>query len=240
MYKLSNKFIERRFYVCVVGCGGTGGYASESLCRLLPQHATLILIDHDRVEERNLVRQNFISSELGGFKSEVLAKRLSQRFDRGVGFSTLPVSMVSLPTPGLIIGCVDNGIARRDIAKQVSLSFTTNSYTYPSWWVDAGNGDNYGQVIIGNGNTVAFDERDPECCYELPLPSIKRPDLLKQAPQPQSCAENDEQNPTINLVMAALLVDVVRRILEGTCSWSQVYLDLELGALTPVDIPLPK
>jgi len=240
VYRLSNKFVQGSFYVSVVGCGGTGGYAAESLCRLLPRNAAIILIDPDRVEERNLSRQNFARSELGGFKSEVLAKRLSQRFDRGVGYSTLPVAMVKLPTPGLVIGCVDNGIARRDIARQVTSAFTSVYYGYPSWWVDAGNGDSYGQVIIGNGNRVAFREDEPERCWELPLPTIRRPELLKQAPQQLGCAQNDEQNPTINLVMAAVVVDVVRRIIEGTCPWSQLYLDLEAGTLTPVFIQATK
>jgi molybdopterin/thiamine biosynthesis adenylyltransferase len=240
VYRLKNTFVERRFCVSIVGCGGTGGYAAESLCRLLWRHATLILIDNDRVEERNLARQNFLRNEIGEFKSEVLAKRLSQRFNRGVGYSTLPVSKVHLPTPGLVIGCVDNGLARKDIARQVRIAFDSYSLSIPSWWVDAGNGDCYGQVIIGNGAKVTFEDREPECCYELPLPTIQQPDLLKQAPQPQSCALNDEQNPTINLVMASLVVDVVRRILEGTCPWSQLYLDLQAGTLTPVYISSPK
>ena len=236
MYRLKNTFRERRFYVSLVGCGGTGGHAAESLCRILPSYSELILIDHDRVEERNLARQNFTRSELDGLKSEVLAKRLSQKFGRGVGYSTLPVSMVNLPSPGLVIGCVDNGIARREIEKKAWASFQNSYYQYPSWWVDAGNGDSYGQVIIGNGRQVSFDDKQPEVCWELPMPTIQRPDLLKQAPRERSCAEIDEQNPTINLVMAALVVDVVRRIIEGTCPWSQLYLDLEAGALTPVYI----
>lgn len=240
MYKLSNTFVERRYCVTIVGCGGTGGYATESLSRLLPKQAHLVLIDHDRIEERNLIRQNFLRSELGQFKSEVLAKRLSQRFNRGISYSTLPVSMVTLPSPGLVISCVDNGIARRHIAQKVVASFNNNSYQYPSWWVDAGNGDTYGQLIIGNGNITAFRDKDPECCYELPLPTIQRPELLKQAPRPQSCAQDDEQSPTINLMMAALVTDVVRRIIEGTCPWSQLYLDLQAGALTPIYIQPPK
>jgi len=240
VYRLSNDFTERKFYVSLVGCGGTGGHAAESLCRLLPRNASLILIDYDRVEERNLARQNFIRDDIGGFKSEVLAKRLAQKFNRGVSYSTLPVSMVRLPGPGIVIGCVDNGIARKEIETRVKTDFSLGHCYYSSWWVDAGNGDSYGQVVIGNGYKVRFEEKDPESCYELPLPTIQRPELLKQAPQQRGCAENDEQNPTINLAMAAIVVDVVRRIIEGTCPWSQLYLDLQAGSLTPVYIAAPK
>jgi hypothetical protein len=238
VYSLQNTFLEREFYVSIVGCGGTGGYVAESLCRLLPRRAFPILIDPDRVEERNLTRQNFIRSELGEFKSEALAKRLSQKFDRLVGYSTLPVAMVKLLSPGLIIGCVDNGIARKNISQQYEKSDYSNTpfYRYSTWWVDAGNGRDYGQIIIGNGFRTYFEDKSPEICDELPLPTIQQPDLLKQAPQLQSCAQDDEQSPTINLVMASLVVDVVRRILEGTCPWSQLYVDLQVGTLTPVYI----
>lgn len=240
MYRLKNSFRERGFYVTVVGCGGTGGYVAESMCRLLPVNADLILIDHDRVEERNLARQNFTRDELGELKSEALAKRLSQKFGRGVGYATLPVSMMEFRAPGLVIGCVDNGPARKQIENKALTSFDSNPYSYPSWWIDAGNGDNYGQILIGNGRKPEFDDKDAELCWQLPVPTIQRPDLLNQVPQQRGCAEIDEQNPTINLVMAALVVDVTRRTIDGTCPWMQLYLDLETGMLTPIMIPRNK
>jgi len=45
--------------------------------------------------------------------------------------------------------------------------------TTRSWWIDAGNGDCWGQVLIGNadlkGLKGAFDP-EKEVCYALPLP----------------------------------------------------------------------
>ena len=101
------------YEVVVVGCGGTGGWVAESLCRVLPQEAHLILVDYDRVEVPNLLRQNFTRADLDQFKSECLAKRLSSKYDRAIGYSTLPFNF---ETRGIIVGCVDNGAARRDIA----------------------------------------------------------------------------------------------------------------------------
>jgi len=34
--------------------------------------------------------------------------------------------------------------------------------------------------------------------------------------------------------MAALMLEVVRRLIDGTCSWMQLYLDMETGSLVPV------
>jgi len=234
VYRLDNSFAEHPFTVTVAGCGGTGGFVAGGLCRLLPQHARLVLVDHDRVEERNLLRQNFTPQDIGHFKSEALAHSLARKTGRMVGYSTYPVAMVSLESPGLVLGCVDNGPARRDIAHH----FSEHSY-YNRWWVDAGNGENYGQILIGNRSRRllnSFDE-ESEKCLVLPLPTMQMPSLLSQAPGTRSCADAvlaGEQGPTINQVMAALMLEVVRRLIEGTCSWMQLYLDMEAGSLVPV------
>lgn len=234
MYRLDNSFIRGRFTVTVVGCGGTGGFAAEGLCRILPPSADLVLMDHDRVEERNLGRQNFAHEDLGRFKSEALARRLAQRYRRPIGYSLLPMALAEVKYPGLIIGCVDNGPARRDIALKVG-----NTYV-PLWWVDAGNGENYGQVVVGNQHarnlSLSFDA-ERRTCFALPLPTIQRPELLAQVPRGRDCAGavlDGEQRPAINQAMAALVVEVVRRLIEGSCPWMQLYLDLEAGTLVPM------
>ncbi len=230
MYRLSNDFTRHRYTVTVVGCGGTGGFTAESLCRFLPEEATLVLVDHDRVEERNLTRQCFSRQDLGRFKSETLAHRLAQKFDRPVGYSTLPVAMAELSLPGLVIGCVDNGLARRDIARAVK-----GMIHECSWWVDAGNGENYGQVVIGNTDVASDLLPTGDIYYGLPLPTMQKPELLSQAPRARDCASiAEEQGPTINLTMAAVVVEVVRRLIAGTCSWVQLYIDMEAGTLVPV------
>jgi len=231
MYKLSSKFAGQKFTVTVVGCGGTGGFVAESLSRLLPEHADLVLVDHDRVEEINLLRQNFYHEDLGGFKSEILAHRLSRKFNRPIGYSTLPVAMVQFAFPGLVIGCVDNGPARRNIAR----AFEGKIQSSVSWWVDSGNGDNYGQVIVGNSNVASYWSPTEDIYYQLPLPTIQKPELMNQAPKTRGCAEvAEEQGPTINLTMAAVVVEVVRRLIAGTCHWIQLYVDMEAGILVPV------
>jgi tRNA A37 threonylcarbamoyladenosine dehydratase len=47
--------------IVLVGCGGTGGYLAEALCRLLVgRRGSLHLVDHDRVEAHNVARQSFL------------------------------------------------------------------------------------------------------------------------------------------------------------------------------------
>lgn len=248
VYKLDSRFAEGHFTVTVVGCGGTGGFAAEGLCRLLPARADLVLVDHDRVEERNLIRQNFSREDLGKFKSEALAQRLAHRYGSPVAYSTLPIAAVEIRIPGLVIGCVDNGPARREIAERVSRNSLKWAGGYSAavprelqsgprlvtylWWVDAGNEENFGQILIGNSTGVSEENGR---ILALPLPTIQRPELLAQTPLPQpDCAQIAEQGSTINQAMAALVVEVVRRLIEGTCPWMQLYLDMEAGTLYPV------
>lgn len=228
MYKLDNRSIQRSPNVTVVGCGGTGGFVAEGLCRILPHSMHILLIDCDRVEERNLVRSNYTEADIGQFKSEALARRLSTRHGRPIAYSTLPVGLAKLPD-GIVIGSVDNGLARLHIAKQLPSG---------DWWIDSGNGQNYGQVLIGNEKQIhACPYFKDDICWGLPLPTVQRPELLAQEPRRRSCDEAvalNEQGPIINLVMAALVLEVVRRLIDGTCAWMQLYLDLDAGSLYPV------
>ncbi len=213
--------------IIVVGCGGTGGIVADGLARMLPLNIGLILIDMDRVEERNLNRQSFTAADVGLFKSEALAKRLAGKYQRSVRYSVLPVGAADLPK-GIIVGCVDNGLARQAIADRIHDG---------QWWVDSGNGTNFGQVLIGNSKIEKLRPSfNSALCYRLPLPIIQQPALLTQVPRQRSCADAvaaDDQSPTINQAMGALVLEVVRRIIEGTCPWMQLYLDLEAGTLTP-------
>ena len=75
----------------LVGCGGTGGFLAEAVCRLLiGRRSRLYLVDPDRVEPHNVARQAFDRRDVGRFKAEVLAERLARRFEREVGYSVLP------------------------------------------------------------------------------------------------------------------------------------------------------
>ncbi len=213
--------------VSVVGCGGTGGFVADGLVRLLPSTIDLVLIDMDVVEEHNLNRQSFTTADIGLYKSEALAKRLAEKYQRAVKYSIMPVGAFDLPR-GIVVGAVDNGPARQAIADSIHDA---------QFWIDAGNGHNFGQVLIGNSKV---DKLHPsfleDICYRLPLPTIQQPALLTQVPRRRSCAEAvaaEEQSPTINQAMAALVLEVVRRILNGTCPWMQLLLDLDAGTLTP-------
>lgn len=235
-FVVNNHFTRNRYGITVVGCGGTGGFVAEGLCRILNTDVKLMLVDFDRVEERNLGRQNFVREDLGKVKSEALAHRLSQKYNRAIGYSVVPISMTPVDYSGLFIGCVDNGKARKDI----ELKFDSIAQPYQNsnyWWIDAGNGENFGQVLIGNSRFAPryYERGNSGVFLTLPLPTLQRPDLLAQAPLVRvDCAAIAEQGPTINQTMAAITLEVIRRMIAGTCPWVQLYVDMEAGTMTPV------
>jgi hypothetical protein len=92
-------------------------------------------------------------------------------------------------------------------------------------------------VLIGNSKVENLKPSfTADLCVRLPLPTIQQPALLAQIPKQRSCAEAvaaDDQSPTINQAMGALVLEVVRRIIAGTCPWMQLYVDLDAGTLIP-------
>ena len=253
MYHLDNAFLLEDPWITVVGVGGTGGFVAEGLCRLFQgREATIVLVDHDRVEPHNLLRQNFYAEDVGRFKSQALAERLARAYNRGIGYSTHPfqsyesTGYYDLGYPGLpddyygkclVIGCADNAAARKAMSGCLSGDRRR-------WLIDAGNDTNWGQVLVGNiPDEIEREPQQPpfvnQTCYLLPAPTVQRPDLLtavSTAPPDVDCAaalDLVDQDPTINQMMASLVMQVVRRMVAGTCPFMALYLDMDVGTVTP-------
>ena len=173
-YYLDNAFLQDNPWITVVGCGGTGGYVAEGLCGLFTgREATIVLVDHDRVEPHNLLRQNFYAEDVGRFKSQALADRLARAYGRPIGYSVYAFRegdsgsnghrYAGLPRYGncLLIGCTDNAAARRAMAACLRGG-------RQQWLIDAGNDANWGQVLVGNVADPSHRYEsafDGETCY---------------------------------------------------------------------------
>ena len=59
----------------VVGCGGTGGWVANLLAKMLGEGDTLVLIDKDKFEKKNMDRQ--LNCKVGMNKASALAKALA-------------------------------------------------------------------------------------------------------------------------------------------------------------------
>lgn len=247
----------REATIVLVGCGGTGAFLAERLARvLIGRRARLCLVDHDRVEAPNIARQAFARRDVGRYKVDAVAARL-----RGInpGLEVLRSTLPYLPDVHrgvfeegyhgdggglrLVVGCVDNGHARRAIA--ATLAAPRHGYGGGAarvFWLDCGNERDSGQILLGNALDPealrgAFD-RESGVCRALPAPSLQRPDLLLTPPEPpRDCAEAIEfgtQGPTINAFVADLAADWVDRLLAGRCRWMADYFNNEDGTRTVI------
>jgi PRTRC genetic system ThiF family protein len=234
--------------IIIVGCGGTGSLVSEGVCRLLiGNDVPLFIVDHDRVEDHNLLRQAFYPGDLGKFKAQVVAERLARQYGREIGYSIYPYNYEMSMSEGsltsrladnsLIIGCVDGSVGRTAIHKALTHCFSCV-------WLDSGNSYNSGQVLIGNTldkNLLQNSFREKDGVVDrIPAPSLQMPELLlaqTTSPKPVDCAEavrDDDQSPVINQAMATLVLEFIRRMLRGQLNIIAAYLDLDSGSLRTV------
>ena len=213
--------------VVMLGAGGTGGHIAPHLYRLLyalDRPVRFIICDGDLVEEKNLVRQNFIPADLGENKAKVLAERYASVF--GMETEYVPEfieseeRLLQLLTPRawrmgscindpvlqeqvILIGAVDNNRSRQLCH---SVFYQMRELVY----IDSGNGEYTGQVVCGirSGGRTLY----------RPIGKVY-PDVLKETdkfPTQLSCAEaslSAPQSIAANITAATAVVDIIYNIL---------------------------
>ena len=228
--------------LALVGCGGTGSWLATGVVRVarlliekFNKAVTLFFIDPDRVEEKNVYRQNFCLAEVGHNKAEALAWRYSAAWAVEIAAIAQPFKAGLLRNGDLavVIGCVDNAAARQSIRDDVQHSTRT-------WWLDCGNHKAAGQVVVGSGGTARKPFELPGFCSWLPLPSERHPDLLEPRLEENidtsrmSCADMamiDSQGLAINQRIAAEATDyLVRMLLTHDLQKWGTYMDLASGS----------
>jgi len=212
--------------ITMLGAGGTGGHAAPHMYRLLhtlERPVKIVIADGDFVEEKNLVRQNFISADLGRNKAQVLAERYAAAFGleaqyipnfienedrlteliKPESYSPGPYTYQLLEGLSILIGAVDNNRSRQLCHKVFN---NADDLIY----IDSGNGEYTGQVVCGirrKGRT-----------YYKPIGEIY-PDVLLDTdkfPTELSCAEaavSAPQSIVANIMAAASIVSYLYNIL---------------------------
>lgn len=241
----------------LAGCGGTGSWLAPTVVRVarllsekFNKSVRVVFIDPDSVEAKNCYRQNFAECEIGRNKAEALATRYGLAW--GVEVLALPMAFPSdldrlLETEhqthyelAVMIGCVDNAEARSAIhAYQTEHS----GYGAARWWLDCGNNQHSGQVLLGGFNNK-HDQTIfpiPGYCTRLPLPSEQHSELLvKQSADATleanlSCADlalRGTQGLAVNQQVAAIAGDyLLQMLVYGTLTRFQTYFDQASGTM---------
>lgn len=180
--------------VNLIGAGGTGSQVLTALARMNHaltelNHAGLSvrLWDDDVITEANLGRQLFAESELGLYKSVALINKVNRFFGTNWKAETVKFERKGLnqlpenARASIYVSCVDSVKSRFEIAD--SLKSLDNRSTYsnrPRYWMDYGNNQYSGQVLISTIGDIRQPESEKyETVANLPFVTEEFGELLK-------------------------------------------------------------
>lgn len=242
----------------VVGAGGTGSFFIPAVARLIfelrlhqSKPVEMLIVDPDTVESGNIPRSNFCSAEVGRPKAQTLAERITlawgietqyccEKFDAEKHLKRSTSDYRSLT---VMVGCVDNHLARRDIHNAIESFRGYSSSDAPNlWWIDGGNGSSSGQVLLGANTKRIKPEQHftgTSICRSLPAPSLVHPDLLTAEKtitaetERLSCPDRvrlGEQSLNINQRVAVEMAEMLTAMfLTRSLKRFATYFDLESG-----------
>ncbi|MBK7510654.1 MAG: ThiF family adenylyltransferase [Chloracidobacterium sp.] len=239
----------------VVGAGGTGSFVVPALARLIfelkqqqNKSSEMLIVDPDVVDSGNIPRSNFCFAEVGRYKGQILAERVSMAWGIETSFSCekfdpekhLKSSNSDYRNLTIIVGCVDNYFARREMHRALD-EFRGYGDASRLWWIDGGNGKTSGQVLLGSTTKRLKPEQyftGTSICRALPAPSLQHPDLLEpekiEAMSDVSCPERvrqGEQGLNINQRVAIEMAEMLSSmLLTRTLKRFAVYFDLDSGS----------
>lgn len=211
--------------ITIIGLGGTGAGVARILGRIAydiqrsrgrGRAPEIVLIDPDRIEEKNVGRQLFAPSDIGQYKAEVASKRLN--YALGLATKWIPAEVdanrhFSRHGSDIVVSCVDNYLARREINRISGIL------------IASGNHNNAGQVTIGSCDDAeqVKNNLDRENVRDLPKEGLLFPSLLepeiKVEPKPEnlSCSElvaTGEQDLLVNDWMATIVGQYIYKLLH--------------------------
>lgn len=209
------------YNIIIVGCGGTGGNFIKELGRFLYRNnvrsrCSVLLVDGDLVEERNVSRQPFMPQDVGRKKAAVMAEILQEAFGVFCGFYPEYLDAVydldkfkREDSATILVGCVDNHACRKVLHEYFQKSESC-------FYLDAANEYSIGEVVVGV--RIAGKELFPDRVQYFP-------EILQDQSVPrseESCQQVNAVQPqhlVTNLFAANLLLKCTVEILSDS-EWS--------------------
>lgn len=233
----------------VIGAGGTGSYFLSLISRVIKCRENDLKIythifDGDIVEAKNTARQVFTIKDVGQTKVASLARRISNTYQIPVSahaeFLESDNEILDLLKSAeenrrypIIVGCVDSMQCRKMIDQAMK------KFTGKAMWIDAGNEEFFGQVIINTVGGVSLNEFEQlgvdEGYFNLPSFVDIAPELFEgnlQKTSEISCAEHameNVQNIGANIFSATCLFMVLNNLFaDSGVSSSMIKFDAKL------------
>ena len=244
--------------VSVIGAGGTGSQVITNLARMSMALQALghpglhvTVFDPDTVTEVNIGRQLFSGTELGLNKAVALVTRINRFF--GYAWEAKGRSFPSRQRrdrndsglANIIITCTDNIRSRLDLWRLLKhhRKDTYDNEKTPLYWMDFGNAQTTGQVLIGN---VRHKICQPVSTEYQPTPKMNviteetSYSTLEEKDSGPSCSLAEalqKQDLFINSMLAQVGCDILWRMFrEGRTFYRGAYLNLDTLRVTPVPV----
>jgi PRTRC genetic system ThiF family protein len=170
VHMLNRYLIGRRIEVTLAGVGGNGSQMLYGLARLdlamralgHPYGLHVTAFDADDVSEANVGRNLWSPADVGQNKAVLAVTRLNAYY--GLDFDAWPYQYDAEADTrcDLLISCVDSRASRRAIA-----DLFDEDNAAPTYWMDLGNTDVMGQVVLGEVDDSAADDTRLPCITEL-------------------------------------------------------------------------
>lgn len=227
-------------HIAVVGAGGTGSHLVTLLTEVQKGVIALggaglhvTVYDDDAVSYTNTIRQNYGHQEIGRNKAVTLMTRVNLACS--LTWTAVPARFTAtrLPPsvrphgaqcPHVLFTCVDTNAARREIGQ----AFLQSGVGY---WIDTGNAQASGQVILSEPQGVRGKPR-------LPTPLEEYADLLsvdeEDTPSCSALESLTRQDLMINREVAVKAVGVLWRLLRnGFVKHRGVIINADEGFTVP-------
>jgi PRTRC genetic system ThiF family protein len=237
------ELLKHKVRVLVVGCGGNGSAVAAGLPYLHqallacghPEGLHVTLLDPDAISATNCVRQAFSQSEIGLYKSVVLANRLIMFW--GLDWEGIPERLDPkrrLDGVDIVIGCVDTRKARAAIAKWA------DDWSEVDYWLDLGNHADSGQFVLGE----PLNRRNRRHRLRLRTISELFPEVIQTGldgdglPTCSAAESLDRQEPFVNPTLANHALALLARLSRyGTIGYHGAFVSVSsVAAVQPLRV----
>ena len=244
--------------IFVIGAGGTGSQVITNLARMnmalqAMGHPGLhiTVFDPDIVTEANIGRQLFSESELGENKAIALVTRINRFFGYTWNAENCcyPLrrgrSKDNLMLANIIITCTDNVRSRLDLWQFLRnhRKINLNNEKTPIYWMDFGNTQNTGQVLIGN---IRNKISQPPSDKYIPMPKMNviteevSYSTIEEKDSGSSCSLAEalrKQDLFINSMLAQVGCNILWKMFkEGRTMHRGAYVNLTTLRVNPIPV----
>lgn len=242
--------------VNLIGAGGTGSQVLTSLARLDVTLRALghpglcvTLYDPDTIAEANIGRQLFSETEMGLNKARCLISRINNFFGndwqaKARCYPTQVKEAQNDDMANIFITCTDNVVSRITLWEILKAARKRNRYDMhkPLYWLDFGNGQTFGQVILG---TIQYIDQPRSKKFRAvdKMPVITEytdyaaVETKDSGPSCSLAEALEKQDLFINSTLAQLGCDILWRMFRrGMIQHRGLYLNLDAMKVNPVHV----